>query len=297
MRVTSKTTADNALFNIQRARAQLDRINEQVSSGMNINRPGDDPIGTRQLLDLDAKMKEADQYRSNIVKANIWQKITETALGGISSMLKQVRQLASTIINGSSDPTIINNAVAQFTSLKKQLVDMGNTQLGDQYIFGGFETRNPPFTTTDNLFHGSPDGLNIEINKGSTLQLNVPGDQVLLGTGAYGSVNILNEIDTLVNAVSINNTATIRTSALALDTAAGQVNNAISDVASKTIRLSSMDKLLANNKNTLQTLTASIQTVDYAKAATELSQQKIAFEAALSATAKVSSLSLLDYLK
>jgi flagellar hook-associated protein 3 FlgL len=298
MRVTSKMTADSALFNIQRTRAQLDKLNEQIASGMNINRPGDDPISTRQLLDLDSKLKQGTQYRSNITKANIWQKVTETALGGMSTALRQVRQIASSINNGSNDPTIVANAVSQLSALKSQLVDMGNTQLGDQYIFGGFETRNPPFTAADNSFHGTPDSLNVEINSGTTLQLNVRGDQMLLGTGgAYGSIDILSEIDNLSNAISTNNSAAIRTAATNLDLGAGQINNAITDVASKVVRLDSMDKLLVNNKNTLETLTSSIQNVDYAKAATELSQQKTAFEAALSATAKVSSLSLLDYLK
>ncbi len=366
MRVTSKMTADSALFNIQRTRLQLDKLNEKIASGMNINRPGDDPISTRQLLDLDAKLKQGAQYRSNIVKANIWQKVTDTALGGISSALKQVRQLASSITNGSSDPTIVANAVSQLSALKNQLIDMGNTQLGDQYIFGGFETRYAPFsqqttstpavndtaltidtttltngslitgpgippntfisitaataagtvdlvdstgvavattaaatsaTSTFNFFRGTTDGLNVEINQGTTLQLNVPGDQVLLGTGTFGSVNILDEIDKLSTALLNGPSADISAAATKLDDAANQVNNAITDVASKMIRLDSMDKLLVNNRNTLGTLTSSIQTVDYAKAATELNQQKMAFEAALSATAKVSSLSLLDYLK
>lgn len=297
MRVTAKITADNALYNIQQARTKLDKINEQISSGRYINRPGDDPIGTRQLLDLDSKIKEGQQYRSNIVKGNLWQKITESALGGVASVIKQIRQLNATITNGSTDATIRQNAVSQYQALKGQLIDMGNTQIGDQYIFGGFETRQRPFSNADNLFHGTPDGLNVEISKDSTLQLNVPGDQVLLGTGAYGSVNILNELDNLINAVSANDPLAIQAAATAMDKGAAQVNNALSDVASKMIRLDSMDKLLVNNENALESVLSSIQNVDYAKAATELNQQKTAFEAALSATAKVSSLSLLDYLK
>jgi flagellar hook-associated protein 3 FlgL len=297
MRVTSKITADNALFYINQARGRLDKVNQQVASGNIINRPGEDPIATRQLLDLDSKLKEGEQYRSNIIKGNLWQKMTDTALDGMASIIQQVKQLNATITNGSTDTTIRQNAISQYQALKQQLVDMGNTQIGDQYIFGGFETRQPPFSNGDNLFHGTPDGLNVEINKGATLQLNVPGDDLLLGTGTYGSVNILNEMDNLINAVTANNAPAISTAAKAIDDAAKQINNAISDVASKMIRLDSMEKLLTNNENALESIVSSIQTVDYAKAATELSQQKTALEAALSATAKVSSLSLLDYLK
>ncbi len=56
-------------------------------------------------------------------------------------------------------------------------------------------------------------------------------------------------------------------------------------------------KMLNKNQNTLKALIDYRKNVDYAKAATELNQLKIAFEAALSATAKISQLSLLDYLK
>lgn len=297
MRVTTKITADNALHNIQRTREQLDKLNTKISSGLNINRPGDDPISTRQLLDLDAKLKQTAQYRSNIAKATIWQKMTDTALGGIASMVKQVRQLSSSIISGGSDPVIMNSAVAQFTALKKQIIDLGNTQLGDQYLFGGFETRQPPFTTADNAYHGTTDGLQVEINQNSPLQLNIPGDQLLLGTGSYGSVDILTELDNLITATAANDVAGIQTAATALDNGAKQINSAIVDVAGKMVRLDSMDKLLNNNKNALETIVSGIQNVDYAKAATELSQQQTALEAALSATAKVANLSLLDYLK
>ena len=44
------------------------------------------------------------------------------------------------------------------------------------------------------------------------------------------------------------------------------------------------------------TVYSSTQNVDYAKLGIELSQQQIAFEASLSATAKLSQLSLLDYM-
>ncbi len=61
-------------------------------------------------------------------------------------------------------------------------------------------------------------------------------------------------------------------------------------------RLDSMTKLNTNNKNTLHNIYGNTQNVDYAKLAVELTQQQTAFEASLSATAKISQMSLLDYL-
>ena len=75
-----------------------------------------------------------------------------------------------------------------------------------------------------------------------------------------------------------------------------QVQNATGDVASRVARLDSMNKLNQNSSTMLNNIYSNVQNVDYAKLAVELSQQQTAFNASLSATAKISQLSLLDYM-
>jgi flagellar hook-associated protein 3 FlgL len=58
-----------------------------------------------------------------------------------------------------------------------------------------------------------------------------------------------------------------------------------------------MKSMITNNQNTLKGMYGDIQNVDYAQAGVQLSQQTTAFNAALSTTAKLSQLSLLDYMK
>jgi flagellar hook-associated protein 3 FlgL len=57
-----------------------------------------------------------------------------------------------------------------------------------------------------------------------------------------------------------------------------------------------MDTMLYNSNNTIQTVFGDVQNADYAKLAVQLQQQTLALEATLSTTAKVSQMSLLDYL-
>ena len=68
MRVTPGMTADNALYNLQKGRTVLGRLQEQITSGSIVNRPSDDPITTRQLLDIENKLEKGEQYQSNITK-------------------------------------------------------------------------------------------------------------------------------------------------------------------------------------------------------------------------------------
>jgi flagellar hook-associated protein 3 FlgL len=297
MRITPNMTANNALYNLQKGRTKLNLIQEQIASGMVINRPSDDPITSRKLLDMRSKVGDGDQFLSNIVKANIWLNATDTTLEAMSDVVSQVRKAAATVTSGSSDPTELQNVTAQLTELKKQLIDLGNTQLGDQYIFAGYRNDSAPFTQGSSVYNGSGDDINVEINRNSTLAMNITGDDLLKGAGAYGSVDILTTLDGLISAVTANNPAAIQSAAVQLDASTQQLNNARSEVGARITRMESAKTMITRNQNTLEGIISDTQNVDYIKAAMELNQQQTTFEAALSATAKISQMSLLDYLK
>jgi flagellar hook-associated protein 3 FlgL len=367
MRVTANMSAENALYNIQQGRAKLDKINETIASAQKVNRPSDDPISSRLLLDIGDKLKSIDQHSSNINKATSWLQFTKTAMGGMSDIIGLAKKLAGTINTGSSDPGIRQSAHDQLIDLKKQIIDMANMQFGDQYIFGGAKNVTAPFSATSgdvasgsstvatttvtgltagmqvsgtgippgtfigavaansftlvdslgapvnatatttgstlNLYNGDSSQLSIEIARNSTQTLNVTGDRLLKGTGAspsYGSTDILKAFDDMIAAVgditTPSNVPAILSAAQNLQDGAQQLSIATSDILSRMTRLDNMNKLNENNRNTLLSIATGVQDVDYAKMGVELSNQKIAFEASLSATAKLTQLSLLNFM-
>lgn len=303
MRVTANMSAENSLYNIQRGRARLDKLQETISSGQNINRPSDDPINSRTLLDIGDKLRSYEQLASNINKATSWLKFTSTSLDGMTALIGLAQKVASTINTGSSEPGIRQSAHDQLVDLKKQLIDMANTQYGDQYIFAGADNTTPPFSNANNNYGGDSTQLSIEVAQNSTQAMNLTGDRLLKGVGAnpsYGSVDILTTFDNLIAAVGDSVTPSdvtaISTASVDLQNGAKQLNIATSDILSRTTRLDNMEKLNTNNKNTLLSISTSIQEVDYAKLGIQQTNEKIAFEASLSSTAKLSQLSLLDYL-
>jgi flagellar hook-associated protein 3 FlgL len=289
-------TSDNALYNLQKGRTLLNRLQEQISSGSVINRPSDDPITSRQLLDIENKIDNGEQYLSNITKGNLWLSMTDTALQGMTDIIAQAKKATGAITSGSSDQTVRENAASQLEELKKQLVDLGNTQLGDQYIFAGFKNDTPPFSKTDNSYSGSSDEISIEIDQNSPAAITIAGDALLKGTGSYGPVDIFETLDAIIAAINSNNPADIQSNAAKLDSSTNQINNARSDVAGRMIRFQSAETMIDRNQATLKGIISDTMGVDYIEAATQLTQQQAAFEAALAATAKITQLSLLDYL-
>ena len=300
MRITSNMSNDNSVYNIQQNQSRLYKLNEMIGTQRNINRPSDDPINAKLLLDIGNKVKANDQYVSNIKKADTWQQVTNTTLTTMSAIMALARQQVATITSGSSDATVRQNVVTQLQSLKQQMIDMGNVQLGEQYIFGGTKNSEKPFSSAPPYYAGDETAINVEIGKEITQQINIEGNMLLTADTAvsqtYGSTNIFKAFDDLIAAVNANDVPGIVAGAQALEAGNKQINSAQSDVASRLVRLDATTKMIKNNRNTLETIYGNAQNVDNARLAVLLNQQQIAYEATLSATAKLSKLSLLDYM-
>lgn len=303
MRITPNITSQNSLYNIQQSRTLLNSLSEKIASGKNINRPSDDPVGARLLIGLNDKLAAGEQYSNNITKATIWNKMTSTALDGMHSYVNQAKSLVSSLASGTTDANIQQNAINQLTAIKQQLVDMGNTQLNGVYIFAGGNTGQPPFHTGAAPYYlGDNTELKIEIGQGMNETMNMLGSQLLApseaGSQPYGTTDILQTIDDLIAVVTTDptNTVALQAGAKALYQGGLQLESAISAVGTKSTRLDNADTMNVNTKNTLLTIFDDRQSADYAELGVKLTQQQTAFEATLSATAKISQMSLLDFL-
>lgn len=315
MRVTSNSTSYNALYNIQQNRAKLDALQEKIASGVNYSRPSDDPSKTSLLLSTNDRLNATKQYQSNITKANTWLGVTNTALEGMADTIATAKGLVNSIGSGSDDVTELGNIKTQLTALREQLADMGNTTVQGQYVFAGANSDAAPFNRSVQSPPGSATYYNgdstvnrIHIDANATEELNITGDQVL--TASSPGVNILEVMDSLIESVSsmqtaatTNNTTLFQSSLSSLtsntqqlEKGADQITAVQTEVASRLTRLDNASTLLDNTQNTMETIIGNIQEADYTALAVQLSLQETAFEASLSATAKITQMSLLDYL-
>jgi flagellar hook-associated protein 3 FlgL len=225
----------------------------------------------------------------------------DAPLTAMITTLSNVRSLASTASSGTLDDATRQNTISQLTAFREQLADYGNTQIGDQYIFAGTKTTTKPFDRavqsppdTASYYNGNDGTISIEIDAGVTETTNIPGSQVLTGP----DVNILKTLDELIDKLENNPTDITGMQALTtqLDDGAQQLYNAQVTNGNRITRIAAMDTMLSNSNNTIQTVFGDVQNADYAKLAVQLQQQTLALEATLSTTAKVSQMSLLDYL-
>ena len=67
MRITNTILFNTTLANIQQYNARLLQTYTEASSGRRLQRPSDDPTGTRRVLDLRGRLSSLEQFKSQQV--------------------------------------------------------------------------------------------------------------------------------------------------------------------------------------------------------------------------------------
>lgn len=133
----------NAMSNQQ---IKLAKVQQQLSTGLKMTAPADDPVAAAKVLDLDASIAKTNQYQTNIATARGRLTLEESALEASGNLLDRVKELTMQGMNGSlnsNDRLSIKNEVDQLT---QQLADLANSQNANgEFIFSGDLSKTPAF--------------------------------------------------------------------------------------------------------------------------------------------------------
>lgn len=180
-RVTDKMVYSQAGNAINRTRGNLVKNQEQGTSGKRISRPSDDPAGLVRSLDLKQQLAQNKQLQTNVVSTNAIMKISENALGDLSDVLARAKELAVSMSNSTNqEKSVLQSASAEVEQLFSRALQIGNTRVGDRYIFGGYQTLNAPFDHDGNYF-GDDGIIQVEVDSGHKVSMNIPGSFVFYG--------------------------------------------------------------------------------------------------------------------
>lgn len=126
---------------------RLDRITQQVATGL-VSQTYGGLGGTAQLsLDLRPQLARVDVFGQNITSAT-----TRTDVS--SQVLDQLQQIASTFFSGTIGMTgqtsqEIDTMASQASAALSQVRGLINTKVGDTYLFAGQDSANEPLPATN----------------------------------------------------------------------------------------------------------------------------------------------------
>ena len=160
---------------LNKTRNTMIKNQEQSLTGKKINRPSDDPMGKMQSLQISSIQQRDDTVASNLEVATSFLNVTDASLAELSDVLSRGKELALQMSSTSNQTEDARTAVAaEVDQLLMRTVQIGNTRLGDRYVFGGYQMNKAPFDSQGNYF-GDAGKFEVEMDRGQRISVNVAG--------------------------------------------------------------------------------------------------------------------------
>lgn len=297
MRVATRSIYYSMEQNLLRLSSELSRLNERLATGKKLERPSDDPIGATQVLALRSALSQAEQYGRNIETGKAWLDLSESTLSQVLDIAGRARELAIQMASDTQNAQTRADAATEIGHLLDQAIALANTELGGRYLFSGYATKTRPFSkvTVGGIetarYDGDSQDFRIQIGKDEYLSIGKSGDTV------FGNSRLFDILGTLKKACEENDGAAIGEQIDRLKEAEEHLGNEIADVGAKASRAEAREAILADLNLRLTDRISELEDGDYAAMIIELKEKELAYEAALASSARVSELSLLDYLR
>ena len=300
MQIGTKQFFQTQVTSMSDLQSQIGKIQEQVSSGKKILVPSDDPGAYTTASKLGQSEAAINQYSRNIGVAKSRLSQEDTVLSSVANVVARLNELSIQGSNGTNDANSRAAISDEMSQLSQQLVALGNTtDPNGDYLFAGYKGDKEPFkTTADGVsYHGDTGRKEVELARGVTTPTSSNGLEIFMNASRSGNQSLS------IFQVIKNATDQLAKGPLTNDNVS-QIQGVIDHVSTyQSIcgsRLQKVEMTDQNSQNLLVNVKAdksAAEDANIAQLATELQQKTLTLNAAQTVFAKVSQLSLFNYLK
>lgn len=293
MRVTDKMIFQNAAANAAKSRDRAQTALEQVSTGMRVVHPGDDPTVAALMVRGQQTIDRMNAINQNASRAGDEVDAADSALQSLSDVLARARELAVQMGNDSYSAADRAGAATEIDGLVQQAVTLMNTNVNGRYIFGGNQDQTAPFDTSGN-YNGDTAVRQVEVAPGVLEDSSVRADVAVKGVG--GGVDLFATLQSLSTALRSNNGDAIRGSLTDLTTSTTQVTTTLAQVGAMGDAFATAQTLAKSTSDATTKNVANQSEADVIESSSQLALANSALNATLTAAAQSFNLSLVNKL-
>jgi flagellin len=196
--INTNVASLNAQRNLSTTQLQLSKSMERLSSGLRINRAGDDAAGLAISQNMQANIRSMNQAVRNANDGISLVQTAEGALNESSNILLRMRELATQAANGVLSSSQRDNIQVEFKNLQQEIdrisavTDFNGTKLLNGDLSAGTTLQVGTGTTTN-------DTVSVTVGKADTATLSVSANFVSTQAAAQSA---LTAIDAAIQSVS-----------------------------------------------------------------------------------------------
>lgn len=289
MRVTFSLMFRMTTRDIEKKQESLGRLSREISSGLRLHNPHDDPRAWGQSLDIQQTLHRMERYKSNLDFATNMLTLADSGLNHAHDMILRAREIgmAGKSINSSEEKKAY---VEELDQLLEELASTVSEKYIGQSVFAG----RPVWNDTDQAWEWEParptdDPLQVVLGEGLS-PVTVPCDLSAIIPA------VMNAMENLKSAIENEDTAGITSAMETFDDSMEQVRQFSASVGTRLTSLQrrrdALDELTGHRQERLSEL----RDTDLVDAITTLQTHQIALEAAYKSTLVLKDLNLVHYL-
>lgn len=295
VRVTQTMLNNNMMRNLSGSMGRMDKLQEQLSSGMKFSRPSDDPVAASRAMFYRSSLIENEQFQRNVTEAQSWMELSDKSLEEANSILQRVRELAVASGNGGLGADSLQAMGKEISEIRDHLGNIVNQTVGGRYIFAGTDTLTAPYDKgSDTLKFTNKNEILLEVNKGIHLPINVIGSDVFDFKGKDGN-NVFDLLKKIVT--DLNDGKPVNTELGSIDEQIDKLLAERATLGARTNRIELIKGRLENEEISVTSLMSQNEDADVAQVITNLKMQENVHRAALGAGSRIIQPTLLDFLR
>jgi flagellar hook-associated protein 3 FlgL len=315
IRIGSFAAQNLTLAKNMETQARLHEKHLQVSTGFKAQRYDGIAPDARRLEGLETKHAKLGSYTKAVDRTDQRLAEMENAVGQLQDIASNFRTLL--LQAGSADNLASSNVQSDAEQMLKQVESILNTDYEGRYLFAGSATDTPPINLSDGggpMYFlpptaGDPSISNGDYYEGNGQVLSVQADRDLeVDYGVTAEPGNDSGFDQLIQSLGRIARPDAPLDNPEIEAALGQLSNepdgAIARLADTRADLGSTRAVLETTRQRLEDTRlvveedlTDIEQVDMARAMTELSSHQNTLESSYAVTARMSRLSLLDFLR
>ena len=301
MRVTTNGLYDAGARRMAQLSARADAAQTSIATGKRVVAPSDDAPAWRALAGLARAKTDGKAYEGNLDLAAGVLATADAALGNMAERLQRATELAVEAANGTYTADQRRSIGAELSEVLDTLVGIANgSDARGRPLFGGADG-GPALTAVAGggfaLASTTPSA--IPVGEGQSVQANESARRVFGFSGAGGPTDMFAVVAGLAAALAAGD-ATGEAARAAIDDlnlAGDQLANAQGSLGARAARVEVALTLADEAAGAREEARGALEDTDIATAVTELQKTMTVLQATQASFAKLSALSLFDYLR
>ena len=303
MKISTSFLFDRATDRMSTTQNKLANTQAQLAVGKQILAPSAAPDQAAAIQRLKGEVQRQDSHMRTLDVAMRRFSAEETALSASNDLLIRLKELGIQAANDTLAPDDRKAIGVEMKALRDQLLSLGNTRDDSgNYLFSGTRVNTPAFaenSTGQVHYLGDQTQTRIPAGVERSVQFTRAGtdvfNRVVRGDGQ--AVGFFDALDQMIEATQKSQTSGIQRGIADLTQMHNTLTLTQAQNGSDQQVLIAQKDVLEETQLRLKSTLSDIEDLDYAEAVSRMNKEMLGLEAAMGSFAKISGLSLFDYIR